>query len=369
MMTALSAPSRLEGIRQSLTLHDPAIDALLLTDIGNIGYVSGFTGSTAQVVITPDEALFITDARYTLRAQAECVGFEIVETPQGSGGYGEALKTVLDARPGIKRLGFEASQVTVSQFETFRALIPDLEWTPTKDMVETLRLVKDDAEIALIKDAITVAETAMRTVKLMLTPGTREQDFAMELEFAMRRLGASGAAFDTIVASGPSGAHPHHHAGTRPMAAGDFVTIDWGATVEGYNSDITRTYALGTVTDKQREIYGIVLESQQQAIAAIKPGKTGQEIDAVAREYITSHGYGAAFGHSLGHSLGRSVHDGPGFSVRSSELVLKPGMVMTVEPGIYLEGWGGLRLEEDVLVTEDGCEILTHLPNGLEVLE
>lgn len=364
-----SSSTRVSALRAAVAAHDPAFDALLLTDTGNIGYLSGFTGSTAQIVITPDEALFITDARYTLRAQAECTGFEIVETPQGSGGYGEALKTVLEARPGVKRLGFEASQVTVSQWETFRALVPDLEWTPTKDLVETLRLVKDDVEIALIKDAITVAETAMRTVRPLLTPGTREQDFAMELEFAMRRLGASGPAFGTIVASGPSGAHPHHHAGARPMAAGDFVTIDWGAAVEGYNSDITRTYALGSVTDKQREIYGIVLESQQQAIAAIQPGKTGQEIDAVARDYIASRGYGAAFGHSLGHSLGRSVHDGPGFSVRSSELILKPGMVMTVEPGIYLEGWGGLRLEEDVLVTEDGCEILTHLPNALEVLK
>ena len=368
MMTELLPSLRLDGIRQSLTAHDPAVDALLLTDIGNIGYLSGFTGSTAQVIITPDEALFITDARYTLRAQAECAGFGIVETPQGSGGYGEALKNVLEARPSVKRLGFEAGHVTVSQWETFRALISDLEWVATKDIVETLRLVKDDSEIALIKDAIMVAETAMRTVRPLLTPGTTEQDFALELEFAMRRLGASGAAFDTIVASGPSGAHPHHHAGPRPMAAGDFVTIDWGAAVSGYNSDITRTYALAEVTDKQREIYEIVLEAQQQAIAAIRPGKTGQEIDAVARDYIASHGYGAAFGHSLGHSLGRSVHDGPGFSVRSDTLVLKPGMVMTVEPGIYLEGWGGLRLEEDVLVTEDGCEILTHLPNALEVL-
>ena len=362
------SPTRVLALRQSIAAHDPAIDALLLTDIGNLGYLSGFTGSTAQVVVTPDEALFITDSRYTLRAQAECKGFEIVETPQGSGGYGEALKTVLDARPGVKRLGFEASHVTVSQFETFRALVPELEWAGTKDRVETLRLVKDDAEIALIKDAITVAETAFQTVKPLLTPGTREQDFALELEFAMRRLGASSAAFDTIVASGGNGAHPHHQAGLRPLAAGDFVTIDWGATVNGYNSDITRTYALRSVTDKQREIYGIVLEAQQRAIAAIKPGKTGQEIDAVAREYIASHGYGEAFGHSLGHSLGRSIHDGPGFSVRTSELILKPGMVMTVEPGIYLEGWGGLRLEEDVLVTENGCEILTHLPNALEVL-
>jgi len=359
---------RIEAVRRALAAHDPALDSILLTDIGNVGYVSGFTGSTAQVVITPTEALFITDARYTLRAQAECAGFEVIQTPAGSGGYGDALKSVLEARPGLKRLGFEAGTVTVSEFDTFRKLLPETEWIATADSIETLRLVKDADEIALIRAAIVVAETAMTTVRPLLVPGTREQDFALELEFAMRRLGASGAAFGTIVASGTNGAHPHHSAGPRPLAAGDFVTVDWGAALEEYNSDLTRTYALGTVTDKQREIYAIVLEAQQRAIAAIEPGKTGKEIDAVARDYITGHGYGDAFGHSLGHSLGRAVHDGPGFSVRSDTLILAPGMVMTVEPGIYLEGWGGLRLEEDVLVTEDGCEILTHLPNVLEVL-
>ena len=360
--------TRIEAVRQTLAASPPEIDALLLTDIGNIGYISGFTGSAAQALIAPEEALFITDSRYTLRAQAECAGFEIVETPQGSGGYGEALKTVLSARPHIRRLGFEGGHVTVSQFEAFRALVPELEWIATSDKVETLRLVKDAEEIALIQNAITVAESAFLSVKSLLTPGTREQDFALELEFAMRRLGASGAAFEAIVASGTNGAHPHHHAGPRPLAAGDFVTIDWGAAVNGYNSDITRTFALRSVTSKQREIYAIVLEAQQKAIAAIQPGKTGREIDAVARDYIASHGYGEAFGHSLGHSLGRSVHDGPGFSVRTDTLILKPGMVLTVEPGIYLENWGGLRIEEDILVTEDGCEILTRLPNALEVL-
>ncbi len=366
MLTSTSA--RLDALRRALAVHDPAIDALFLTDIGNLGYVSGFTGSTAQAVVTPTEALFITDARYTLRAQAECGGFEIIQTPAGSGGYGDALKAVLEARPGVKRLGFEANTVTVSQFESLRALVPGLEWIPTKDIVETLRLVKDAEEIALIQNAITVAETAMETVKPLLRPGIREQDFALELEFAMRKLGASGAAFDTIVASGTNGAHPHHHAGPRPLVAGDFVTIDWGATVNGYNSDITRTYAIEAVTEKQREVYAVVLEAQQRAIAAIRPGKTGKEIDAIARDYLTEQGYGEAFGHSLGHSLGRSVHDGPGFSVRSDTLVLSPGMVMTVEPGVYLEGWGGLRLEEDVMVTENGCEVLTHLPNRLELL-
>ncbi len=184
----------------------------------------------------------------------------------------------------------------------------------------------------------------------------------------MRRGGADSIAFETIVASGALGAHPHHRAGARPLVRGDFVTIDWGATVNGYNSDITRTYAISQATDQQRAIYAIVLEAQQRAIAAIRPGKTGKAIDAVARDFITQRGYGDAFGHGLGHALGRSVHDGLGFSARNESLVLKPGMVFTVEPGIYLEDWGGVRVEEDILVTDTGCEILTHLPNTLEVL-
>jgi len=359
--------TRLQAVRRALADYQPEIDALLLTDSINIGYVTGFTGSTAQAVITPDEALFITDARYTLRARAECAGFEVIETPAGSGGYGEALEGVLTARPTLRRLGFEAGHVTVSQWETFRALAPAVEWVGTKDVVETPRLVKDAGEIAAIRRAIMVAESAWEAVRPLLRPGTREQDLARELEFAMRRAGASGAAFDTIVASGLSGAHPHHQAGPRPLALGDFVTVDWGAAVDGYHSDITRTVALGSVTEKQREVYSIVLEAQKRAIAAIRPGKTGKEIDGVARDFIAERGYGGAFGHSLGHSLGRDVHDGPGLSVRSDQLVLAPGMVMTVEPGIYLEDWGGLRIEEDILVIEDGCEILTHLPNDLEV--
>lgn len=361
-------PTRLDNVRRAFQALEHAPDALLLTNGGNLGYVSGFTGSTAQILITPDEALFITDSRYTLRALSECHGFQIIETPSGSGGYGEALQNILKERPGLRRLGFEAGHVTVAQWEAFRKLAPEIEWVATTDLVGTLRLVKDDGEVGKIRQAIAVAEAAFESVKPLLQPNTREQDFAIELEFAMRRGGAESVAFDTIVASGALGAHPHHHAGLRPLATGDFVTIDWGATVDGYNSDITRTYAIGRVSEKQREVYAVVLEAQQRAIAAVRPGKTGKEIDAVARDFITERGYGDAFGHGLGHSLGRSVHDGPGFSARADTLLLQPGMVLTVEPGIYLENWGGVRVEEDILVTEDGCEILTHLPNALEVL-
>ena len=361
-------PARLENVRRALRDRETPLDALLLTDLTNIGYLTGFTGSTAQAVITPDEAIFVTDSRYTIQAARECPQFALIETPRGSGGYGEALQSVLNDRPTLKHVGFEAGYVTVTAWEKLRELSPQVEWVSTENIIEMLRQVKDAGEIALIRRAIAVAEAAFVSVKPLLMPGTREQDFALELEFAMRRDGAERAAFESIVASGALGARPHHHAGPRPFVVGDFVTVDWGASVDGYNSDITRTVAIGSVTDRQREIYAIVLEAQSLAIAAIRPGQTGQAIDAVARDFITAQGYGEAFGHGLGHSLGRSVHDGPGFSVRTDSLVLQPGMVLTVEPGIYLEDWGGIRIEEDVLVTDTGCEILTHLPNVLEVL-
>lgn len=360
--------TRLEAVRRALNDCETPLDALLLTDLDNIGYLTGFTGSTAQAVITPDEAILITDSRYTIQAARECSQFALVETPRGSGGYGEALQTVLKDRPALRRVGFEAGQVTVAAWEKLRELSPEVEWVSTENLVEALRQVKDAGEIALIRRAIAVAEAAFLSVKPLLTPGTREQDFALELEFAMRRAGAEKAAFESIVASGALGARPHHHAGPRPFAVGDFVTVDWGASVGGYHSDITRTIGIGAVTDHQREIYAIVMEAQQRAIAAIRPGRTGKDIDAVARDFIAAQGYGEAFGHGLGHSLGRSVHDGPGFSVRTESLVLQPGMVLTVEPGIYLEDWGGIRIEEDILVTDSGCEILTHLPNTLEIL-
>ena len=229
-------------------------------------------------------------------------------------------------------------------------------------------MVKDAGEVAAIRHAIAVAESAWETVKPLLRPGIRERDFALELDFAMRRAGAEGSAFETIVASGALGAHPHHHAGDRPLAAGDLVTVDWGASVNGYVSDITRTVGLAPLPPAQRDLYAVVLEAQRRAIAAIRPGRNGKEIDAVARDFLTERGYGEQFGHSLGHSIGRKVHDGPALSVRSEKVILEPGMVITVEPGVYIENWGGIRIEEDVLVTETGHEVLTHLPNELEIL-
>lgn len=367
-MPMSSIAPRLQRLRDALAAHDPAPSALLLSDMTNIAYVSGFSGSTAQALVSQDEAVLITDPRYTLRARAECPQFEIVEA-SGSGSYGEALHNALAARPHWQAIGFEAGQMTVAQWRKLEAENPaPVQWLPTENIVEGLRLIKDTGEVDAIRHAIAIAEAAFMQIKPLLKPGATEREIALTLETAMRRGGADGAAFPTIVASGPQGAHPHHTPNHRAFETGDFVTIDWGASAQGYHSDITRTVVIGQPTKRQRDVYGAVLEAQQRAIAAIAPGRNGKEIDAVARDFLTSQDLGKAFGHGLGHGLGRHVHDGGGLSVRSESFVLQEGMVLTVEPGVYVEGWGGLRLEEDVLVTEHGCEVLTHLPNGLEIM-
>ena len=361
--------ARVEGIRGQL--REKNLGALLLSNITNIGYVTGFTGSTAFAVITPTEAILVTDPRYTLRVREESPTFTL-EITQGSGGYQDALKKIATDRPGIKTLGFEAGSVTVAQFERLKKDLPEtLSWASTEGIVEDLRIVKDAGEVASIETAIVIAQESILEVMGGIHAGRTELDIALDIEFTMRRRGAQRPAFDTIVASGPNGARPHHTPSNRVIEAGDLVTIDWGAETGGYCSDITRTFAIGKptdISDEQKRIYETVLEAQKLAIAAIAPGKSGKDIDDVARDYITSKGYGEAFSHSLGHSLGRVVHDGQGFSSRSDKFILKPGMVMTVEPGVYIEGTGGVRIEEDVLVTETGCRILTSLPREMEFL-
>ena len=360
--------ARLKKLQSALSLRE--LDAILITDKINMGYATGFTGSGGYALVTANEAILITDSRYTLRARQECPHFSVV-IASGSGGYSESLGEMLADRSHVKSVGVEANSVTLALFGQFQADLPStIILTPTNNIIEDLRMIKDADEIARIRRAIVVAEESFESIKEKIRPGIAERDVAIELDFAMRRRGASAPAFETIVASGPQGARPHHQPNERLLAAGDLVTIDWGASVNGYNSDLTRTVAVGGVefTDKQRQVHAIVLEAQQRAIRAIRPGKTGREIDGVARGYITEQGYGEAFGHGLGHALGRQVHDGPGFSMRAADHVLRPGMVITVEPGIYLEDWGGVRIEEDIVVTENGCEVLTHLFNGWEVL-
>jgi len=334
-----------------------------VSNIINVGYLSGFTGSTALALIMPDKAYLITDSRYDIQAHQQCPHFEVV-TSRLSTGATDLLADLLGRYKKNIRIGFETS-ASYAQVGHWKAKCGDVRWRPTTGLVERLRSIKDNKEIETIRAAVRIAEQAFLDVASHMVPGTTERGFALELDTAMRRRGADRVSFDTIVASGPNGALPHYSPGDRAFEAGDLVTVDWGAERAGYCSDLTRTVFIPGVdaAAKQLEVHEIVRHAKELATSAIRPGLTGQDIDTIARDYIAQHGYGEYFGHSLGHALGREVHDGPSLSPRASDVKLKAGMVTTVEPGIYIEGWGGVRIEEDVLVTETGHEVLS-VPSG-----
>jgi Xaa-Pro aminopeptidase len=365
MAKSPESSARLDRLRKVLaqsheSIRGKRLDAVVLSNITNIRYISGFTGSAALLLITPTEAFFLTDSRYTAQARGECPAFTVIET--GYSGAMEPLGTLLTERPNLGRIGFEAANVTVSQFAQWKKTTPKgRTWIAIEEWVEKLRLIKDAGEIAKIRAAIVIAQNAFDQIRPKIAPGISERALALELEFAMRRLGADAVGFETIVASGLNGAFPHHHPKDKALAAGEMVTIDWGAMKDGYVSDITRTVTVpgAKPAEKLQEMFAVVKEAKQRAIAAIRPGVNGKVIDAIARDYIAEKGYGAYFGHSLGHSIGRVVHDGMILSFRAEKVILEPGMVTTVEPGIYVEGVGGVRLEEDVLVTANGHEVLT----------
>lgn len=356
-------PERLVKIRKQM--EQDRIDGMILTDISNIYYASGFPGSTATVVITKDRAVIFVDSRYILQATKDCPDYEVKLFA------GDVFDSVVAffVENNIKNVGFEGDSVSFSMFNKLKSMFPaDTNFISTSRMIEDIRYVKDAKEIEKIKAAVDISDKAFSYILTYIKPGMIERDVALEIDTYMRKLGAERSSFDTIVAAGPHAAFPHAQAGTDVVTEGQMLKLDFGAFLNKYSSDITRTIFIGEPTDKQREVYNTVLEAQQAAIDAIKPGKLGKEIDAVARDYIKSKGYGEYFGHGLGHSLGIVCHDGPGLTP-TSELVLAPGMVMTVEPGIYIEGWGGVRIEEDVVVTETGCEVLTKSPRELIVLK
>jgi Xaa-Pro aminopeptidase len=352
--------ARVSRLREAMA--EAGLPAFLVTDPINVGYLSGFTGSTAALVITPQEALMVTDSRYTVQAQRECPGFQVRQTELTQGLMDRVAAEVKAL--GRAALGVEGDAVTINDFQGLAKQLEGIELRPTESVVEILRRVKDETEIELTRAACGIVDRAFEFILTLVRPGIPERDLATELEYFMKKAGSEKEAFDTIVASGARSALPHGRASEKPLAAGDFVTFDYGARVGGYHSDITRTVVLGTATDRQREVYQVVLDAQQAALAALRPGMTGKEADQVARGLIAARGYGDAFGHGLGHSLGRHVHDGGGLSQRV-DMTLAAGMVLTVEPGIYLENWGGVRIEDDVVLRDGGAELLTHAPKAL----
>jgi len=351
---------RIQKIREKL--GDQKVDAILFTDPISIRYLCGYSGSNGLLFVSENRALFLTDFRYKTQAPREVEGAEVIVPDDG-----QLIDTLArrDEIQSIESIGFENSISFCRLEETKKKFSDRLEWKPIENIVTELRSSKTPDEIEKIRVAIDVAQKGLLAALPMLKPGIVEREFAAELEYRMRREGADKNAFDTIVVSGPRGALVHGVAGDRTIETGDFVTIDFGAKVNGYHSDITRTFIMGEPTDKQREIYELVYRAQAAAIDAAKANMTGKELDAVAREVIEKAGYGEYFGHGLGHGLGLEVHDPPAVGTRSENTLLE-NAVITIEPGVYIPDYGGVRIEDDFLLKKDGCEALTNLPKKIE---
>lgn len=352
---------RIEGLRKALHQHE--VDGLLITSNSNRRYMTGFTGTAGVVLITEKEALFITDFRYVDQANEQTNGYNVV---MHTGPMGETIAEELK-RLGVKRLGFEQDHVTFAAYQGYQASFPS-ELVPISGVIEDLRLIKNEAELAVIRQAVQIVDRTYDHILTFIKTGMKEIDVANELEFHMRKQGASSSSFDIIVASGIRSAFPHGVASDKVIEKGDFVTLDFGALYIGYISDMTRTFAMGEPSDKLKEIYDVCLQAQLIGVQQIKAGLTGKEADALCRDYISAKGYGEYFGHSTGHGIGLDVHEGPGLSMKT-DTKLEPGMVVTVEPGIYLSGIGGVRIEDDILITATGNEILTQSTKELVIIE
>lgn len=351
---------RVEKLRKKM--QEENLDSFLITSPYNLRYLTNFTGTTGLAVITLEKAFFITDFRYTEQAAAQAQGFEIIKN------VGPIFEEVADLvqKEGLRELGFEETTVSFLEYSVLEEII-DAQLIPISGMIEELREIKDEEEIAIIEKACSIADLSYDHILKMIQPGMTEIEVANQLDFYMRSLGASGVSFETIVASGLRSAMPHGVASKKIIEQGDLITIDFGCYYEGYVSDMTRTFAIGDPGEQLKEIYQIVLEAQLAVLEVAKPGVTGKQLDAVARDYITKHGYGEAFGHSTGHGIGLEIHEGPNVSVRAEKQFV-PGNIITDEPGIYLPGIGGVRIEDDLLITSDGNRVLTHSPKELIIL-
>jgi Xaa-Pro aminopeptidase len=344
---------RIERLRQVMQQQD--LPAMLITNAYNRQYMTGFVGSAGYVLITQDRALFLVDFRYVTQASEQSPGYEIIEhEPKAAATILELLNQI-----GIKRLGFEQSDVTYGAYLSYQKNLGGIELVPTDQLVESLRMIKDSGELQIMQEAADLADAAFTHILTKLKPGVSENEIALEIEMFIRSNGGTSTSFDTIVASGERSALPHGRAGERILQANEFVKMDFGAYYKGYCSDITRTVVLGKPSVKHKEIYDIVHEAQLNCLNNLKPGMTGSEGDALARDVISQYGYGDHFGHGTGHSLGLEIHESPRLS-KLDPTILKTGMVVTVEPGIYLPGFGGVRIEDDVVLTDTGIKILTH---------
>lgn len=352
--------NKLEKVRTELKKQ--SVDAILITNPYNRRYLSDFTGSSGNLLITSEQAILLTDFRYIKQATDQTKHFDIVEH---NGPILSEIKKQLK-KYNIKRLAFEENQVTFKQYTEFNKTL-DIKLVPTSGIIENIRIIKTQEELSVMQEAAIIADNAFREILNYIKPGVKEIDVSNELERLMRAQGATSSSFDTIVASGYRGALPHGVASEKEIQAGELVTMDFGALYEGYCSDITRTVAVGDISDELKDIYDTVLQAQLLGVVGVKAGITGKEADALTRDYITEKGYGEYFGHSTGHGLGLEVHEDPRLAM-GSETVLKENMVVTVEPGIYVPDVGGCRIEDDIVVTTEGNTRLSQSDKELIIL-
>lgn len=346
-------------------MENEALDGVLLTGRSNTFYFTGFTGTTSICIVSREKAYLVVDFRYTSQAKEQALdGVETIQHEKG------ALDVLLKlcSENGIFNIGVEGENISYSEYSKVKEKLTNVkELRNIQNLIDNIRIIKDDNELQLIKGAVDIADSAFIETLPFIKPGVKEFEIALELEYRMKKLGAKGTSFETIIASGPRSAMPHGTASDREVQAGDAIVMDFGAIYKGYCSDMTRTVFMGEPPIKLKEIYNIVLKAQLEALEASKAGITGKKLDSVSRSIIDKEGYEKCFGHGLGHGVGVEIHEKPGISPKGEE-VLKPGMVYTIEPGIYIEGFGGIRIEDMVFLTSDGPVIPTKSTKDIIIL-
>jgi Xaa-Pro aminopeptidase len=353
---------RRDRLRQAVARE--GIDALLVSNPVNVTYLTGFSGESSYLIVNATRAILVSDGRFTEQIAEECPGLESQIRPPTQTTPELAAATLQDL--GVRHIGFESAHLTVADLQGLSDQAKAIDWAPATDRVEQLRQIKDADEIAELRAAIRWAERAFDMFRAMLRPDDCEKELADALEMYIRRAGGKCSAFPAIVAVGARAALPHAPPTSKRVSEDPILLVDWGASGAFYKSDLTRVLwrrddKASAAPDKLEQVFAVVLEAQRRAIAAVRPGAVAADVDSAARSYIAEAGYGPYFTHGLGHGLGLQVHEGPGLRP-SSKTVLRPGMIMTIEPGIYLPGCFGVRIEDDVLVTADGVEVLTSCP-------
>jgi Xaa-Pro aminopeptidase len=337
------------------------LDLLLVSFLPHVRYLSGYSGSNGLILISADACIFLTDFRYKDQAKQQVTNMtvKVVERELFS-----SLSGLSQVKQKRVKLGFEAQHLSCKTYQTLRALLPECLMVPTEKLVESLTVTKDNGEVAKIRKAVEITDRVFSEILDFIKPGTSELDLAAEIEYRMKKRGSSTPYYQTIVASGKRSALPHGIASGKKIRKNEFVTLDFGAVYDGYTADLTRTVMVGKANRKQKQVYSTVLKAQQLSIGKARAGMKACDLDGVARRVIKRAGYGKYFGHGLGHGIGLQVHDNPAVNPTNQQR-LEPGMVVTIEPGIYIPNWGGVRIEDDVLITQKGCRVLNKAEKNL----